>query len=161
MCIFLLCPIPCSPGVQMLSVVELYCAQAVLSIALQIHKALSCSSIAPFTSQTHLQSFRMCLQYYFTFPWNSWIIKNIKNYKSIQYWLVRLLKLVLLGIAHSKMQIVIVDLPSCLSKPDFLYSAKEDIKWNIQAVLSRAVKVNRDQGFTFILLKKDIMVILL
>lgn len=35
---------------------QLYCAQAVLGNALQIHKAFSCSSIAPFTSQTHLQS---------------------------------------------------------------------------------------------------------
>lgn len=46
---------------------QLYCAQAVLGDALQTHEALSCSSIAPFTSQTHLQRFRMCLQYCFAF----------------------------------------------------------------------------------------------
>lgn len=46
---------------------QLYCAQAVLGNALQIHEALSCSSVAPFTSQTHLQSFKMCLQYCFAF----------------------------------------------------------------------------------------------
>lgn len=41
---------------------QLCCAQAVVSDALQIHEALSCSSIAPFTSQTHVK------KYCFVFP---------------------------------------------------------------------------------------------
>lgn len=46
---------------------QLYCAQAVLG------DALSCSSIAPFTSQTHLQRFRMFLEYCFAFSFTPFL----------------------------------------------------------------------------------------